>query len=224
VIISHERRFIFLKTRKTAGSTIERFLLDHLGPDDVIVSMVGRQNHTGRWNPLPELRHDHSRAEVRLTFNQWRRGVQYYQHMPAWRVRERVSHDVWNSYFKFCFERDPWDKLVSFYWWRIRDMDDPPDFETFVRTTPGLSAWKQYTIDDRITVDFVGRYENLEGDLRHVIDRIGIDGPLELERLKGSFRREEPNFSPSLDEWVSRHFAHEIAEFGYRDRSISGHV
>jgi hypothetical protein len=131
---------------------------------------------------------------------------------------------VWDSYFKFCFERDPWDKLVSFYWWRIRRMDDPPDFETFVHTTPGLSAWPQYTIDDEIAVDFIGRYENLEDDLRQVLDRIGIDAPLELERLKGGLRREEIDFSPALDEWVSQHFAHEIAHFGYRDRSVYGHV
>ena len=36
VIVSHRWKFIFVKTRKTAGSSIERFLLPHLGPDDVV--------------------------------------------------------------------------------------------------------------------------------------------------------------------------------------------
>jgi hypothetical protein len=224
VIISHERRFIFLKTRKTAGSSIERFLLPHLGPDDTIASMVDHRNYTGRWNPIPELRREPFGPEARLTVKQWRKGVRYHQHIPAWRVRERAGRGVWDDYFTFCFERDPWDKLVSFYWWRIRNMDDPPDFDTFVRTTPGLSAWNQYTIDDQIAVDFIGRYESLEDDLRTVLDHVGIDAPLDLEWLKGGLRREGAEFTPSLDQWVSEHFRHEIDHFGYRDRAALGHV
>jgi len=220
VIISHERRFIFLKTRKTAGSSIESLLRDHLGPDDTICSLQGYRNDTGRWNPLPEIRRAPSGPELRLTLNQWRKGKRYYPHMPAWRVRERAGRDVWDSYFTFCFERDPWDKLVSFYWWRTHHLDDPPDFDTFVRTTPGLSAWDQYTIDGQIAVDFVGRYEHLEEDLALVLDRVGIDAPVQLERLKAGVRREEPHFSPALDAYVADLFRHEIEQFGYRNRAL----
>jgi len=220
VIISHERRFIFLKTRKTAGSSIEQFLLDHLGPDDIVGNKRYGRNDHGRWNPLPEIRHRPLGPELRLTVSQWRRGERYYQHMPAWRVRDRVGRDVWDSYFKFCFERDPWDKLVSFYWWRTRGMSDPPDFDNFVRTTPGLSAWPLYTIDDEVAVDFVGRYEHLERDLAHALDRVGIEAPVELGRFKAGLRQGEPEFSPSLDIYVADLFRHEIDLFGYTDRTL----
>src|SRR6185312_10850295 len=70
VIVSHEWKFIFVKTRKTAGSSIERFLLPHLGADDVIRSFEAR-NARGRFNPRPELAAHHDRANVRLTLEQW---------------------------------------------------------------------------------------------------------------------------------------------------------
>jgi hypothetical protein len=38
MIISHERKFIFLKTKKTAGTAIEAALSELCGPLDVITA------------------------------------------------------------------------------------------------------------------------------------------------------------------------------------------
>jgi hypothetical protein len=218
VIVSHRWKFIFVKTRKTAGSSIERFLLPHLGPDDVVRSFEAR-NAAGRFNPLPELAAHHDRANARLTIEQWLRRERFYTHMPAWRLRNRVGASTWDSYTTFCFERDPWDKLVSFYYWRTRDQAERPDFETWVRSTPGLRAWPQYTIDDRVVVDVVGRYERLEDDLAAVLDRIGLDVAVDLPRDKSGYRPSAADpgaaFSPALDAWVAEQFAPEIELMGY---------
>ena len=215
MIISHRHRFIFVKTRKTAGTSIERFLSAHLGPDDVIMG-ADEGNHLGRWNPAVELASHPDPSSVKLTLKQWRQQHRYYQHMPAWRIRARAGRALWDDYFTFCFERDPWDKLESFYWWRTRDDAVRPDFETWVRATPDLSAWPLYTIRDRVAVDFIGRYETLEADLATVLDRIGLDAPVELPRDKSGYR--EPGvvtFTPSLDQWINHHFGREMALLGY---------
>jgi len=39
MIISHEHKFIFLKTRKTAGTSIELALSHLCGPDDIVTPM-----------------------------------------------------------------------------------------------------------------------------------------------------------------------------------------
>ena len=215
MIISHRHRFIFVKTRKTAGTSIEHFLSAHLGPQDVIMGAVER-NHLGRWNPAAELVGHPDPSNVKLTLKQWQRRVRYYQHMPAWRIRARAGRAVWDDYFTFCFERDPWDKLESFYWWRTRDDPARPDFESWVRTAPGLSAWPLYTIGDRVAVDFVGRYESLEADLASVLDRIGLDATVVLPQEKSGFHeREEVGFSPQLDQWINQRFGREMALLGY---------
>ena len=217
VIVSHRWKFIFVKTRKTAGTSIEHFLLPHLGPDDAIRS-VDERHTTGRFNPLPELRSHPDRSNARLTLEQWARQVRFYEHIPAWRLRNRVGHSVWDEYTTFCFERNPWDKLVSFYFWRTKNHADPVDFETWVRTTPGLSAWSQYTIDDEVAVDVVCRYESIQDDLAAMLDRIGLDVPVVLPNDKGGHRPADDGgvlFSPELDDWVAGRFRHEIELMGY---------
>ena len=218
MIVSHRWKFIFVKTRKTAGSSIERFLLPHLGPDDVVRGIATR-NEAGRFNPLPELASHPDRANARLTLEQLARRRRFYQHMPAWRLRNRVGPDIWDEYTTFCFERNPWDKLVSFYYWRNQDPDARPPFEQWVRATPNLRGWDQYAIDDRVAVDVVGRYETIEDDLAAVLDRIGLDAPIDLPHEKSGYRpsdrAEEVAFSPALDEWVAEHFAPEIELMGY---------
>ena len=97
--------------------------------------------------------------------------------MPASVVRERVGADCWSQLYRFCFERNPWDKAVSMYFWRTRRNDKPPPFETWA-TKPGslVSERDLYTIDGELAVDFVGRYETLADDLGAVLDRVGLTG------------------------------------------------
>jgi hypothetical protein len=51
MIISHEHKFIFVKTRKTAGTSIEIALSKFCGPDDVICPIRLRR-HFGGQAPL----------------------------------------------------------------------------------------------------------------------------------------------------------------------------
>jgi hypothetical protein len=44
----------------------------------------------------------------------------FYNHMPAAEVRACLDDRVWRSYFKFAFDRYPWDRQVSFYHHRYR--------------------------------------------------------------------------------------------------------
>jgi hypothetical protein len=39
VIVSHRHRFIFIKTTKTAGTSVEMFLRQFCGPDDIVTSL-----------------------------------------------------------------------------------------------------------------------------------------------------------------------------------------
>ena len=58
MIICHKYKFIFIKTRKTAGTTIE-LNLSLVLPDDAVVTPFGRpeaghrpRNYVGLWNPI----------------------------------------------------------------------------------------------------------------------------------------------------------------------------
>ena len=38
------------------------------------------------------------------------------RHMTAYEIRRRVGHEIWDSYYTFAMERNPWDKVASNYW------------------------------------------------------------------------------------------------------------
>ena len=225
MIISHEHKFIFVKTRKTAGTSIEVFLARHLGPDAVVTPVTppveGHEprHHDRRFNPLPQILHQRA---LRPALSDLKRHRTFFNHMPSARIRERVGEKVWSSYFKFCFERDPWDKVVSWYYYRQWEAPTM-SFDEFVRTQPLPTDYRLYSLDGRVAMDFVGRFEQLTTDLATALDHIGIDAPVELTREKGTSRPPGTPatelFTPELDARVAHVFAREIAEFGYDDRS-----
>src|SRR5580704_4904265 len=89
--------------------------------------------------------------------------------------------DQFRTYFKFAFVRNPWDWLVSrYYWSKDRQRLFDYSFDEFLRrlkkrirlceSAPWLEdeALKpqldRLTIRGAIAVDFVGRFENLQSD------------------------------------------------------------
>jgi len=226
LIVSHEHRFIFLKTRKTAGTSIEAFLEPYAG-ERAIVTPLGPDDdahgHTPRnwrhaFNPVPELM---SMPWVPVLSDLKHRRA-FFDHIPARKLRTRLGRKTFDRYYKFCFERDPWDKSVSLYYWKARDGRPRPPFDEWALSRGLPTDWDLYTIDDGIAVDFVGRYDNLEHDLRTALDDIGIDATIELPRLKGDHRPRDaqPRFTPEVNAHIAGVFRREIDAFGFVDRSL----
>jgi hypothetical protein len=236
MIVSHEHRFIFIKTKKTAGTSVEVFLSQIAGPDAIVTPEAPPEpghvprNWRGAWNYdfLPAMRADPDGLRPFLRHPRGRLGLyrHYWNHMPAWLARAKLGEETWNGYFKFCFERNPWDKVVSLYWWYMRENGwferqggRPPSLNQFMDDRRGResSDWHLYAIDDEIAVDAVGRYESLEDDLRSILERIGVDAEIDLPRAKSSYRKREDSepLSAESSERIRRVFRREIAAFDY---------
>lgn len=120
MIISHRHRFIFVKTAKTAGSSVEVFLSSICADEDVVTPLnppeEGHQprNHSGLFNPWRELLSG-NRKTRRITLRDWRNQARYWSHLPARLAVCRLGKERWCSYFKFSVERNPWDKTLSHY-------------------------------------------------------------------------------------------------------------
>ena len=57
----------------------------------------------------------------------------YYNHISADEIRSIVGARVWKMYFKFCFERNPWDRVLSFYFWQTRRRVRRPTLLEFLK-------------------------------------------------------------------------------------------
>lgn len=225
MIISHRHRFIFIKTRKTAGTSVEIALSRFCGEDD-IVTHISPQDEVVRSRlgyPGPQ----HTRlSPFRYTSADWVRlftrleRAGFYNHIPARLIRERIGEEVWSSYFKFCFERNPWDKAISMYFWRTRRDDSRrPIAEFIAEQAEQLSDFDLYTLDGRIAVDQVGRFETLQADLDEIARKLDLPGEIELPTTKSSARKEKRHYrdvlGPPERDRIAEVGAREIGEFGY---------
>lgn len=229
MIISHEHKFIFIKTMKTAGTSIEIALSKFCGAGDVITPITpadeamrrelgfrGAQNYI-----IPFTRYsakDWARLVTRRTGRK-----RFVNHMPARRVRRAIDPEVWNSYFKFCVERNPWDKVVSLYYWRHQS-EPRPSLSQFIQSgemTIGVrrGGYDVYSIDGQVAVDRILRYERLNEELQDVAAQLKLPGTLQLPRAKGGTRRDRRSYrevlAPEDAAAIAKAYAREIAYMKY---------
>ena len=226
MIVSHRHRFIFLKTLKTASTSIEIALSKYCGPLDVITGITPEDEQIRRMLGYPGPQNCGIPVS-RYTVKDWllvvmqRKRLKYYNHMPARRVRTGIGRQVWDSYFKFCFERNPWDRAVSLYFWLNRNRNHRQTFGEFLQNVNkcNLSNWDIYTIRDKIVIDHIGLYEDLESELEWIAERLMLPGKLLLPRAKSGFREDQRRYREVFGgverELISKICSREIARFGY---------
>jgi hypothetical protein len=226
MILSHEHKFIFLRTKKTAGTSIELALSDLCGPDDVITPLTREDEarRAGRRGAQNWRLHSWWKSP-RLLKSAWfkfsAKDYGFYNHMKAAEMRAHIDPAVWRSYFKFAFERNPWDRQVSLYYHRYREEDERPDFATFIHKDKKahINNFGVYSIDGNLAVDFLGRFETLEKDLRFALDHVGLSTAQALPDAKTRFRPGSVPYRDHYDEEtrniVAGWYAQEIKLLGY---------
>jgi hypothetical protein len=217
MLISHSKRFIYLKTRKTGGTSVEiyfeRYCLD---PGTPYEERHHRAAAVSEWGVIGSRGH---------TDETW------FNHMHASRVRELLGERIWGEYFKFCVVRNPFDKVVSQFWYelspslreRMRHADFAMVREAFAEWTKLLrfpaDQWI-YTIDGVAVVDRFISYEKLSEQMAEVCGHLDISWhPQHLGAYKREHRaRSEPYFSYHTSKTIDRvraKYAWELEFFGY---------
>jgi hypothetical protein len=213
VIVSHEHGFVFMKTRKTAGTSVEIALSRVCGPDDVITPVTASDEALRREVGGRGPQHFEAPPLDHKAFN----------HMPVSMVRRMLGRRRFESYFSFAIERNPWDAVVSLYHWHVRDEPDPTPFAAYVGSeaveTFATKQQRIYRLDGRIAVDRVLRYESLADELATVWSELDLPGSPDLPHAKAGTRPPGASYRSYYDDAsrdrVASLFAAPIAEMGY---------
>lgn len=256
MIVSHRYRFIFLHSYKTGGSSISVSLGRYLDFDDLLGGPIpdfvvhGVNPRPFRKAACQSFLHSFfycatltSPALARISpvmagkiGRKWRslygqsmrRGLS--THTKAYKAREILGDEVWSTYYKFAFERNPWDRMVSLYNWRYRLYPERPLFSDYLKAVAEggsyakkmradrSSNWPIYTIGGKIAVDFIGRFECLADDLNATLSKIGVpfDGWLPQAKRMKSGQAYQSFYDGKTRDLVGKLFQKEIELMGYR--------
>lgn len=156
-----------------------------------------------------------------------------FEHKTALEKIAEIGRQEWESRFIFSVIRNPWDKVVSHYHYRVQTNQtglgvNTIGFKEWVRLAYGNKDPLYYDkpkmfmpqvdwLTDgnrRILVDFICRFENLDEDFRVVCSEIGRNAS--LPHLKASKRGNYRDYYDSKTvEIVARWFSKDIENFGY---------
>lgn len=224
MIISHKHKFIFIKTHKTASTSIEIALSTICGKEDVITqlspkSIRAKYSLKEKQNTTVAL-HRYSFPELFYALIT-RKKKKFHQHMTCEEVKKSVSKSVWNSYYKFSIERNPFDRMVSLYYWRGADKN----YGSILQFLKGVNfnntdSFNKYTIDGKVAVDKVYQYEDLDYFLADFSKKIGLEEILKLPNYHAkSDTRKVNDYKQILDyesrKYIEKRFKRVIDLFGY---------
>jgi hypothetical protein len=235
MIISHKYKYIFIKSKKVAGTSVEAALAKHCGGEDIVTPI----------EYSPELDED----EYSPLFKNYEG---YYNHITPDEIIKKIGQKTWDEYYKFTIVRNPWDLVVSRYWWekrnppkkkftikkimsnvfnrkaysiaaqKLRHKKRNKTFEQFVnsltvKNTPTNGVY-YFDKDNKPLCDYYMRYENLDEEYKKVCAHLGI--PREtLPKLKTKTRKNKEHYSTYYTEQtkqkVSEIFKKEIEFFNY---------
>jgi hypothetical protein len=212
VLLEEEQKFVFVHVHKNAGISIERVITNRFpsvktwhgrhGHARDGISEIGRE----RWNDY------YSFGFVR---NPWCRLVSWYAMIKD--AQRKLP-------FMKRFSKHPFD--VELWNYAVRNSHD---FESFLENCTDVIfdqdcnksfAFNQMDYlsdeDGKLAVNFVGRFENLAADVRHVFERLKIPEET-LPRLNQSKHTHYSKwYTPRTRDLVAARFAKDIKAFGYQ--------
>ncbi len=229
MIISHIHHFIFIKTNKTAGTSVEVALSSICGEEDVITPFRSENEQFRAGRGPQNYRIEHALKPRRPFWRKllgrpqryWHPSVGFYEHIPAWRIRDYVGEDVWRSYTKFAFDRNPWERQVSWYLYKTQSKRRRPSFERFMRSHyANVGNHELYMSGSELAVNFLGRYESLDDDLNKALALAGVDTKISLPKVnvtpkEDATRDYRSHYTPELRDVVAKWYDPEIALLGY---------
>ena len=231
MIISFKYKFIFIKNYKTAGSSIETYIYNYL--DKAIDIAVGTIDFAGLRDKAVFKENLQSKGFDNFHSNKYKNRL-FFAHMPIWLLKERLEYlnlINFKDFFKFAVVRNPFDVIVSDYYWNNNPANRLRNNFTFDQILEELKKNKYPTFrlfnfnrisdpnTNELMIDKVIKYENLNKELSDVFNKLKIpfNGKLEIFKKKSNRKNDYKRFYNGKSiKLIKKIFWKEIEMFNYR--------
>ncbi len=233
-MISHHDKFIYIHITKTAGVSIEHSLREYYREISADVSAKTQTSHE-----LPGYLEGPQHADLRgiLRNRTISDGSRHQQSIHSGVSSPAFSGCDLSHYFTFSFVRNPWDRMVSFYYHHQRNSPERRSlfekesisFSDFIYSTksfglkntresgrnPDQLSWLENPSQNLDDIDFIGRFETLQRDFDTVCDRIGT--PRMVLGILNQTRHQPYRhyYDKGTYKFVANKYRRDIEYFGY---------
>ncbi|MGA9796772.1 MAG: sulfotransferase family 2 domain-containing protein [Rhizomicrobium sp.] len=192
MIVSYKHNYIFIKTNKTAGTSMEIALSTHTGEEDIITpiepidELKRLENSKARLpqNFCAEKAIEYAYREVIKSGNEeyvtrfqkkaLRSLYTFRNHMSARKIRKKLDPRFFQNAFKFTIERHPYDRMISFaYWTRKNPQREIGEVIDEILDDHSLTNTDFYMIDGNVMADYFVRFEAMHEGIDAVGEKIG---------------------------------------------------
>jgi hypothetical protein len=206
MIISHKHKFIFFPIPKTGTHSIRFALRPYLDEQD--------EEHVALFH--------HSKFNIE-EFKDRNNG-----HFSVQEIRPHLNEKVWNTYYKFCFVRNPFDRFVSTCFFKNPLIQKNTEKATAIMKLIAKKELKNkslfyrpqlhYLIDfnGEIAIDFIGKLENMQTDYELICKKINIP-ILTLDQLNTSTHENYSDYyDKELEQLVLELYFEDFQKFNYK--------
>ena len=217
VLVSHKYRFIYIKNQKVAGSSVESFFGKYcVDPKFKYTYVDDIPGKNSKFGILGTRRDDKNNWKMRRWFDDGHAGARI--------IRKKIGFNKFNSYIKFCVIRNPYDKMVSLYFYNKSRNKIPSNmtFKQFVKSGKKCNNLKHHGLRSVSTCKYFIRYETLYEDIKKMCKILKITN-YDINLLpshKSDTKRDSRNYRKYYDDETKDivHKGHkkEFELFGYK--------
>jgi len=206
MLVSHKKKFIYLKAHKVAGTSIEVFLEPFCRDDDKEPTHLSDE-HVSEYGIVG------NRYRGKPTLGIWK------NHTLPETIKNNLGDNIYNSYFKICAVRNPFDLMVSLYHWRGNKVINKKLFQNFIEGSINDFAILNNKKFWNEPNTFFIRYENLKNDLLFLSEKLELNLDFsKLKHFKKSVREVDYKiyYNEHSKKIVEDIFSSELEKFNYR--------
>lgn len=200
-MVSEQHRFCFIHIPKTGGNSIQNSLAGY--SEDRVVCISERQDGKERF----EIRRSGTNLVKHSTINDYKR---------------EISPSLFDNLVKFSVVRNPFDRVISFYFSPHRGDNIQWDRNEFIILLNSIRTDEEflcYNVGENYVVDRLLRFESLQSDFSELLLELNLP-VITLPKRNRSLSKKTSNYriyyDEELKELVGLKFKRTIDDFGYK--------